>query len=263
MRIRTIKPSFFLHDVLFDLEKSTKLPVRLAFIGLWCAADREGRFEWRPRMLKPCILPHDNCDFDAILTALESKGFICKYGEHGQFGFIPGFSAHQRINTREAQSTLPEPPDTCTHVHAHVTHVHAEGEGKGREGNKEGKGKEGVADARGGAVAVKPESDPIMDIPRELQTPEFVKAWRQWIECRKAHKKPKSWPALFNAQLQWLVQFGAHHAVEVLNQSMRNGWQGLFPPKGNGFAVQAKPQTWHDEEAADLIAFAARMEKGK
>lgn len=33
-RIRTIKPEFFLHDELFELEKETGLPVRLTFIGL-------------------------------------------------------------------------------------------------------------------------------------------------------------------------------------------------------------------------------------
>ncbi len=56
-RIRTIKPEFFLHDELFELEKETGLPVRLAFIGLWTQCDREGRFKWRPLRLKAAILP--------------------------------------------------------------------------------------------------------------------------------------------------------------------------------------------------------------
>ena len=49
MRIRTVKPEFFTHEGLFDAEKATKLPLRVAFVGLWCAADREGRFRWEPR----------------------------------------------------------------------------------------------------------------------------------------------------------------------------------------------------------------------
>jgi hypothetical protein len=52
-RIRTIRPDFFLHDGLFDLESNSRLPLRLAFAGLWTQCDREGRFKWRPRRLKP------------------------------------------------------------------------------------------------------------------------------------------------------------------------------------------------------------------
>jgi hypothetical protein len=153
MRIRSVKPEFFHHEELFDLERETKLPIRLTFVGLWCAADREGRFKWRPRALKVDILPYDEVNFDAILDALEQKGFIQKYEYESEFfGFIPSFTTHQTINQREAESSLPE-PRTCMHVHArekhvharekHVhareKHVHARGEGKG----KEGKGREG------------------------------------------------------------------------------------------------------------------------
>jgi hypothetical protein len=259
MRIRTIKPSFFTNDQVAELKPLT----RLLFIGLWCMADVAGRLEDRPRRIKVALLPYDSHDVETALADLASAGFIKRYVANGvRVIQVVNFDKHQRIMGKEAETESTFPPFTGETTGKHPGNNGETPENAGREGKgKEGKGTDS-AGAPGG-VGEKPESDPIMDIPRELQTPEFVKAWRQWIECRKAHKKPKSWPALFNAQLQWLVQFGAHHAVEVLNQSMRNGWMGLFPPKGNGFAVQAKPQTWHDEEAADLIAFAARMEKGK
>jgi hypothetical protein len=67
-RIRTIKPEFFRHADLYEAEKETGLPLRLAFAGLWTAADREGRFKWRPRELKLDCLPHDEVDFHACLT---------------------------------------------------------------------------------------------------------------------------------------------------------------------------------------------------
>ena len=51
MRIRTVKPEFFLHEGLYELESQTKLPIRLSFSGLWCVADREGRFKWEPRKI--------------------------------------------------------------------------------------------------------------------------------------------------------------------------------------------------------------------
>ena len=59
-RIRTIKPEFFHHHRLYRAELDAKLPLRLAFAGLWCAADREGRFEWEPEQLKAAILPYDD-----------------------------------------------------------------------------------------------------------------------------------------------------------------------------------------------------------
>jgi len=78
-RIRTIKPDFFLDEELYDLEASSGVPIRVAFAGLWTQADREGRFEWRPRSLKSVILPFDNVDFEKVLVALDREGFIRSY----------------------------------------------------------------------------------------------------------------------------------------------------------------------------------------
>jgi hypothetical protein len=154
MRIRTIKPEFFLHEDLFTAEKETKMPLRVAFAGLWCAADREGRFKWEPRRLGIQILPYDEIDFSRVLDALATRGFIVSYASTtGNFGFIPSFLRHQVINNRERMSDLPDPLE-CTqneHIDASATrdprddHACKE-EGKGKEGNKEGKGKFPVED---------------------------------------------------------------------------------------------------------------------
>ena len=151
MRIRTIKPEFFKHEELFDAEKSTGLPIRIAYTGLWCAADREGRFKWRPRQLGADILPYDQIDFSRVLDALTTRGFIMKYRVGDEcFGFIPSFKRHQVINNRERDSEIPEfQPILCVSkdIDALVTREprvsHAsKAEGKGREENKEGKGRE-------------------------------------------------------------------------------------------------------------------------
>lgn len=148
MRIRTIKPEFYKHDGLFDLEEETKLPIRIAFTGLWCAADREGRFKWKPRRLKAEILPYDDVDFSRVLDALVTRGFVVHYtSEEGEFGMIPKFSKHQVINNREMQSNLPD-PDDCEVLtrESRVDDACRKGsrgkEGKGKEGNMEGKGKD-------------------------------------------------------------------------------------------------------------------------
>ena len=145
-RIRTIKPEFFRHEALFEIERKSGLPLRLAFAGLWTAADRDGRFKWRPRQLKLDVLPYDEANFEAVLSELVSGGFVIKYVIDGDaFGVIPSWTRHQVINNREAASVLPAPlvdacltragrvPDACA-----TPLVHAQGEGEG-----EGKGKEG------------------------------------------------------------------------------------------------------------------------
>ena len=111
-RIRTVKPSLFRHVDLFALEQESGLPLRLAYIGLWTAADREGRFKWIPRELKLDCLPYDDVDFSRVLDALATRQYLLRYPSNsGEFGFIPTFREHQFVNPREAISKLPEPFD--------------------------------------------------------------------------------------------------------------------------------------------------------
>jgi len=110
-RIRSIKPEFFHHEGLFELERDTGLPIRLAFAGLWTCCDREGRFKWRPLTLKSFIMPYDNVDFSRVLDAMATRGFIVRYtSKDDALGFIPTWKAHQSINNREQASSIPAPP---------------------------------------------------------------------------------------------------------------------------------------------------------
>lgn len=148
-RIRTIKPEFFKHEELYEAEKETKFPLRLAFAGLWCSCDREGRFKWRPNSLKLDILPYDNCEFSRVLDALATRGFIVEYeSDTGErYGFVPSFLAHQVINNRESQSQLPCPFDASSTRDPRGLSTH---KGKG----KEGKGKEGEGNRKGTARVI-------------------------------------------------------------------------------------------------------------
>ena len=154
MRIRTIKPEFFHHEGLFEAEQETKLPLRVAFAGLWCIADREGRFKWEPRRIGVQVLPYDGVDFSRVLDALATRAFVLKYRVGDAcFGFIPSFLKHQVINNRESQSILPDPEGNIEETPINTEEIDAcptrdprddhagQGEGKGREGN----GKEGVS----------------------------------------------------------------------------------------------------------------------
>lgn len=110
-RIRTIKPEVFLAADLWDLGQATGLPVFQGFTGLLCWADREGRFEWKPRELKTGILPYWEGDFAHVLAALAEGQFIIRYEHDGHvYGYVRTFAKHQVINNREAASAVPAPP---------------------------------------------------------------------------------------------------------------------------------------------------------
>lgn len=110
-RIRALKPGFFKHADLYDAEKASGLPLRVAYAGLWCVADREGRFKWKPREIKTDVLPYDDVDMCKVLDALETYRFIFRYKCAGEdYGYIPSFLEHQHVNKNEAPSTIPAPP---------------------------------------------------------------------------------------------------------------------------------------------------------
>jgi hypothetical protein len=243
-RIRTVKPEFFLHEELYDLEQESGLPVRLAYAGLWTQADREGRFQWRPRTLKAQILPHDELDFSGVLEALAARGFVVKYTVDGEtFGWIPTFKSHQVINNRESESDLPPPdlsalPDDTSTRAPRVPHAcptrgrDAQGEGKGREG----KGKEQGREGENAAVAAPP-------LPERLDVPEFKEAWGKWVKHRSEIKKPLK-PTMVSEQIDQFAQWGVERSVTAIKYTIGKGWQGIREPDAQqpaGFARQAAP----------------------
>jgi hypothetical protein len=224
MRIRTIKPEFFTHEALFDAETETGLPLRVAFVGLWCAADREGRFRWEPRRLKVQILPYDELDFSRVLDALTTRAFIVKYrvGD-AWFAAIPSWTRHQFINNRESSSEIPdisesEQLDACDTREPRVNHA-CQGEGKGREGNKEGKGREG-----------KEAQAPAPSAPLPFASPDFSEAWTDFQKHRTEIRKPLK-PTSSKAALRELQAMGEPRAIAALRHTVAKGWQGIREPE--------------------------------
>lgn len=200
-RIRTIKPEFFLHEGLYDLEEETSLPVRIAFAGLWTQADREGRFKWRPRQLKTQILPYDDVDFSRVLDALLTRGFIGKYAVEGyEYGYVPGFLDHQVINNRERDSSLPEPNEINELAResrvGHATGACTSGrEGKGRGG----KGTDLNPMSEADASDQQDESDDSADKPQDHKhTPDDYRL-AEWMAERVLKVAPKSKPPKLEA----------------------------------------------------------------
>lgn len=183
-RIRTIKPEFFRHEGLYDAERETGLPLRIAFAGLWTAADKAGRFEWRPRQLKLDCLPHDDVDFSRVLDALATRGFIVKYTSGGEeYGYIPSWRSHQVINNRETESKIPE-PNKIKNIPTRQPRV--DDASATRQGNYQGEG-EGEGNVL--ITAVDGISTPASDVPKsggddKPQPQDFAE--RIAVECKRA-----------------------------------------------------------------------------
>jgi hypothetical protein len=159
-RIRTIKPEFFRHGELQDLEKEHPgfYPM-LVFAALFGHCDKNGVFLWDERQLALDILPflwrgHTGDTLGKSLGILRDAGFVSLATADSQpkkrFGIIPTFPEHQRITGKEGQAPSKYPPLESLKVAGHTgdtpeTHPGVQevelgsGSGSGREGKEEPK----------------------------------------------------------------------------------------------------------------------------
>jgi hypothetical protein len=204
-RIRTIKPEFFTSEDIVSLS----LSARLLYVATWCEADKEGRLQWKPKTLKMRYFPADSFNIEKACDELVSTGLVVLYGDG--LAFIPSFCSHQHINPRESASKLPDPSTNprVTDASARVddASVTRREEGKGREGDKT---RERVAPS----------------VPDWLDE----STWTDFVQMRNRIKKPMTGKAV---ELMWAkldaMRGGGSDPVEILNQSIVNSWQDVFP----------------------------------
>lgn len=119
MRSRNIKPGFFKNEILGVQDPL----IQIAFIGLWCMADRDGILEDRPLRLKAEIFPYrENIDFNGYLTVMSRLDFIQRYVVEGKgYILIKNFSKHQNPHHTEKSSGFPKPLTNSTGCDLTVT----------------------------------------------------------------------------------------------------------------------------------------------
>lgn len=259
-RIRTVKPEFFRHEGLQDLERANPgAYVMLVFEGLWTQCDRAGRFEWRPRLLKLDILPFLDFDMATTLGILESAGYLVRYVVDGkEYGQVPTFETHQRFSGKEAseQGKHPAPP---------VKREGSNGEATGkqlrtqeREKEREGNGEEQSAPPAGGAPA---RSDPI---PYEAIVDTFNRTMERLPKVREITPKRRTlirsaWQA---SPQRRSIEFWNAYFAECADNSFHNGTGPYRPPHENwrpdfDFLLRADIVTKVFEKAID------RLERGE
>ena len=114
-RIRTIKPDFFRHELLQDLEISHPgMYPMMVFAALWGHCDSQGVFIFKPRQLKLDILPFLNFEMEKTLQILVDAEPINRYSVDGkEYGKIESFLRHQRLSGKEVTNGEKFPDVDC------------------------------------------------------------------------------------------------------------------------------------------------------
>lgn len=110
-RIRSIHPGLFTDEAFVSLSPAAQV----LWIGLWCEADDQGVFEWKPTMLKMRILPASTALIDPLLAELENANCIRAYSAGGRrYGVIRNFVRHQR--PKAPKEVHPLPPELLNYA---------------------------------------------------------------------------------------------------------------------------------------------------
>jgi hypothetical protein len=80
---------------------------------------------------------------------------------------------------------------------------------------------------------------PIKHPVRNTQLNIKVKGWDEWVSYRTEIKKQMT-PATVKKQIKFLEKFSPDQQQIIIDQSIQNGWAGLFEPKGHGNGQQHK-----------------------
>jgi len=73
--------------------------------------------------------------------------------------------------------------------------------------------------------------------PKELN----ISAWNEYIEYRKESKIRKLTVKGEEKQIEKIIGFGDYEIQQqCINETIANGWQGIFPPKGNSGSNKSK-----------------------
>lgn len=207
-RIRTVKPEFFTDEKVGECSPNA----RLLFIGTWVFADDLGNLDRSAKQLKAQVFPYDTTDVEPLLQELLRSGLLREYESDGKtYLHISGFTDHQRID-KPSKPKRPVPEDSGN------TSGTVDEDSESTRSGREGKGKESKGEeAR--------EAHPPVDGLN-------FEAWERWEGYRKLIRKPLK-PVSIPAAQQALAAFGSEQSA-VVEQSVANGWQGLFALKLNG-----------------------------
>lgn len=231
-RIRTIKPDFWTDETLGECSPTA----RLLFVGTWNLADDHGNLERSSRQLKAQLFPYDNFDCEPYVVELLHVGCLLEYEVDGKkYLHIKGFDRHQKVEKKSS----PRHPLYEDSLRTHRGLTEPSPSSSGSSLGREGKGREGIKTRARTAARGFPGLN--------------VEAFDRWIEYR-SERKPAVKPESMQALAAKLVTFGTPQAqAAAVQNSIADGYQGLFPPKANGNALHVTTSTPLKLRTADEI----------
>lgn len=81
-------------------------------------------------------------------------------------------------------------------------------------------------------------------IPPALDDPGFHAAWESYLEHRRQNKWGKLKPATIKTKFKEFSVWGLEDTIKALQESVRQGWQGIFPP----WASSGRPKAREDDK---------------
>jgi hypothetical protein len=178
-------------------------------------ADDYGRFDGRTVVLRASLYPLQldhvrNADLDRLIAECVKASLVRLYTCQLGKPYLEIVKFGQRI---QSKSKWPEPADyqpipESTVVNGESPPIRSRVRSRMRESN---------ADADGA-------------LPPTLDYPDFHSVWEEWLAHLRAKRKPIT-PQAKKQQLRQLEKWGLAGAIEAINKSIRNNWQGLFEPE--------------------------------
>lgn len=71
-------------------------------------------------------------------------------------------------------------------------------------------------------------------IPKALESAKFATVWQEFRDYRAYEKRKRMSPEAESRMLKRLAEVGPVAAIQALQDSMANEYQGVFPEKVNG-----------------------------
>jgi len=222
-RIRTVKPEFW-----SDTRMRQEALTRCVFLCLLSMADDEGRIEgddstvWRFGNF-----PEPSGAIRKALDDLVDMGRVVKYEADGNpYLQVRHFRRHQQIS-HPTKSKLPAPPNGC--ADSGDFRKLPEDSGKLRPDQVSGNREQGTGKKRKARPKKPAAAAPLTALPDWLP----AEAWDSYVAHRKQLRKPLTESsALKVVVLLDQLRAAGDDPAKVIEQSVVQGWTGLFALKG-------------------------------
>ncbi len=199
------------------------------FLRLCLRADDHGRYHANPVLLRSNLFPlrEDvrSTDIPRWLAACEKAGLVRCYEVTGT-GYLEIVKFGQRM--RHPNSKYPAPPQVAANGGELPLEAESEVE----------------AEVEAEAEAEKPPSGAeLVPVPDVLLTAAFEAKWAEYIAYRKASRMRALQPASVVKQWAEMVKWGHDAAIQAIDDTIRNSWQGLFEPKNQNNGGRLRDKT--------------------